>query len=41
MSIDDVAAKFRKLTGATLRADALLQSLLDIENVPDVGALEF
>jgi hypothetical protein len=36
-----VAAKFRKLTGAAKRAEALLQSLLDIENVADVGALEF
>ena len=41
MSIDEVAAKFRKLTGAAKRAEALLQSLLDIENVADVGALEF
>jgi 2-methylcitrate dehydratase PrpD len=41
MSIDDVAAKFSKLTGTMQRADALLGSLLDIENVADVGALEF
>ena len=41
MSLDEVAAKFRKLTGAAKRADALLQRLFDIENVADVGALEF
>jgi 2-methylcitrate dehydratase PrpD len=41
MSIDDVVAKFRKLTGTCYRADALLQALLDIENIADVGALEF
>jgi hypothetical protein len=29
------------LTGAAKRADALLQRLFDIENVADVGALEF
>jgi len=41
MSIDEVAAKFKKLTGAAKRADTLLQSLLDIENVADVATLEF
>jgi 2-methylcitrate dehydratase PrpD len=41
MSIDDVAAKFRKLTGATRGCEALLQALLDIENVSDVRTLEF
>jgi 2-methylcitrate dehydratase PrpD len=41
MSIDDVVAKFRKLTGTSYRADALLHGLLDIENIADVGALEF
>lgn len=41
MSIDEVAAKFRRLTGVDRRCEALLQALLDIENVPDVGALEF
>jgi 2-methylcitrate dehydratase PrpD len=41
MSVDDVAAKFRKLTGATQHAETLLQRLLDIENVADVGALAF
>jgi 2-methylcitrate dehydratase PrpD len=41
MSLDEVAAKFRKLTNAAKRADTLLQRLLDIENVADVGALEF
>ena len=40
MSIADVAAKFRKLTGAARGAGALLQALLDIENVSDVGTLE-
>jgi 2-methylcitrate dehydratase PrpD len=41
MSIDHVAAKFAKLTGDAPRAGALLQSLLDIENVGDVGSLGF
>jgi 2-methylcitrate dehydratase PrpD len=43
MSIDDVAAKFRKLTrhGAAQRTGALLSALLDIENVADVTAIEF
>jgi 2-methylcitrate dehydratase PrpD len=41
MSIEEVAAKFKKLAGAAKRADVLLQSLRDIENVADVGALEF
>jgi 2-methylcitrate dehydratase PrpD len=41
MSIDDVAAKFRKLTGAAPRCEALLQALLEIENVADVSTLEF
>jgi 2-methylcitrate dehydratase PrpD len=39
MSLADVAAKFRTLTGG--RAEALLAALLDIENVADVTALEF
>jgi 2-methylcitrate dehydratase PrpD len=41
MSIDDVVAKFEKLTGGSRRADALLQTLLEIENIADVGTLEF
>jgi 2-methylcitrate dehydratase PrpD len=41
MAIDDIAAKFRTLTGAAPRAAALLPALLDIENVADVGTLEF
>jgi len=41
MSIEDVVAKFKKLTGARRRADALLAALVDIENVPDVAVLEF
>jgi len=41
MSINDVAAKFRTLTGATDRSETLLRHLLDIESVSDVGALEF
>jgi 2-methylcitrate dehydratase PrpD len=41
MSIDDVAAKFRKLTGDERRCAALLEALFDIENVADVCTLEF
>jgi 2-methylcitrate dehydratase PrpD len=41
MSIDDVTAKFRKLSGAARCYEALLQALLDIENASDVGTLEF
>jgi 2-methylcitrate dehydratase PrpD len=40
MSLDDVAAKFRRLTRDRPHADALLGVLLDIENVRDVAALE-
>jgi 2-methylcitrate dehydratase PrpD len=41
MSLDDVAAKFRKLTATEKRAETLLARLVDIENVADVGTLEF
>ena len=43
MSLEEVAAKFRKLThrGSPHRAQALLAALLDIENLADVAALEF
>jgi 2-methylcitrate dehydratase PrpD len=41
MSIDDVQAKFRKLAGAAPQSEALLEALLDIENVDDVGVLKF
>jgi 2-methylcitrate dehydratase PrpD len=37
MSLDEVAAKFRRLTPDR---DALLEALLDIENVRDIAALE-
>jgi 2-methylcitrate dehydratase PrpD len=40
MSLDDVAAKFRRLTLDEPRADGLLEALLNIENVPDVAALK-
>jgi 2-methylcitrate dehydratase PrpD len=40
MSLDDIAAKFRKLTRGKPGADAALDALLDIENVADVAALE-
>jgi 2-methylcitrate dehydratase PrpD len=40
MSLDDVAAKFRTLTRSKPRMDALLEALLDIENVEDVATLE-
>lgn len=40
MSLDDVAAKFRRLTRDRPHADALLGALLDIENVRDVAALK-
>jgi hypothetical protein len=39
MSLDDIAAKFRRLTRGKPGTDALLQALLDIENVEDVAAL--
>jgi 2-methylcitrate dehydratase PrpD len=41
MSLDDVAAKFRRLTRGKPGMDALLEALLDIENVGDVAGLEF
>jgi 2-methylcitrate dehydratase PrpD len=41
MSIEEVAAKFRKLTGAARRCEALLLALLDVENIADVATLEF
>jgi hypothetical protein len=37
MPLDEVAAKFRRLTPDR---DALLEALLDIENVRDIAALE-
>ena len=40
MSLDEVAAKFRRLTRHRPRMDALLDALLDIENVRDIAALE-
>jgi 2-methylcitrate dehydratase PrpD len=40
MSLDDVAAKFRRLTRGKPRADALLDALLGVENVDDVATLE-
>ena len=40
MSLDDIAAKFRRLTRDRPGADALVEALLDIENVPDVAALD-
>jgi 2-methylcitrate dehydratase PrpD len=40
MSLDDIAAKFRKLTRGKPGADAALDALLDIENVADVATLE-
>jgi 2-methylcitrate dehydratase PrpD len=40
MSLDDVAAKFRRLARGKPHADALLDALLDIENVKDVAELE-
>jgi 2-methylcitrate dehydratase PrpD len=40
MSLDDIAAKFRKLTRGKPHADALLDALLGIENVDDVAALK-
>jgi 2-methylcitrate dehydratase PrpD len=40
MSLDDIAAKFRRLTRDRPGADALVEVLLDIENVPDVAALD-
>ncbi len=41
-SLDDIADKFRKLTrhGNSPRTEALLATLLDLENVADVAALE-
>jgi 2-methylcitrate dehydratase PrpD len=40
MSLDDVAAKFRRLTRDRPHAEALLDALLDIENVRDVAVLK-
>lgn len=40
MSLDEVAAKFRRLTRHRPRMDALVDALLDIENVPDIAVLE-
>jgi hypothetical protein len=40
MSLDDIAAKFRRLTQDRPGADALVEALLDIENVRDVAALD-
>jgi 2-methylcitrate dehydratase PrpD len=40
MSLDDIAAKFRRLTRDRPGADALVEDLLDIENVHDVAALD-
>jgi 2-methylcitrate dehydratase PrpD len=40
MSLDDIAAKFRKLTRGKPGADAALDALLEIENVADVATLE-
>jgi 2-methylcitrate dehydratase PrpD len=39
MSLDDAAAKFRRLTRDRPRADALLDALLDIENVENIATL--
>ena len=41
MSLDDIAAKFRKLTRGKPGVDAALDALLDIENVADVATLKF
>jgi 2-methylcitrate dehydratase PrpD len=40
MSLDDIAAKFRRLTRGKPDADTLLDALLDIESVADVATLE-
>jgi 2-methylcitrate dehydratase PrpD len=40
MSLDDIAAKFRRLTRHRPGMDALVEALLDIENVRDITALE-
>jgi 2-methylcitrate dehydratase PrpD len=40
MSLDDIAAKFRRLTRGKPGADALLDALLDIASVADVATLE-
>ncbi len=40
MSLDEVAAKFRRLTRHRPGMDGLIEALLDIENVRDVAALE-
>jgi 2-methylcitrate dehydratase PrpD len=39
MSLDEIAVKFRRLTHGKPGMDALLEALLDIENVGDVAAL--
>ena len=41
MSLDDVAAKFRKLSGTAGRTERLLQALVELELVADVATLEF
>jgi 2-methylcitrate dehydratase PrpD len=40
MSLEDIAAKFRRLTQHRPGMDALVEALLDIENVRDIAALE-
>ncbi len=40
MSLDEIAAKFRRLTRPRPRMDGLVEALLDIENVRDIGMLE-
>jgi 2-methylcitrate dehydratase PrpD len=40
MSLDEVAAKFHRLTRHRPRMDRLIEALLDVENVCDVAALE-
>ena len=40
MSLDDIAAKFRRLTQHKPGTAALVEALLDIENVQDIAALE-
>jgi 2-methylcitrate dehydratase PrpD len=40
MSLEDIAAKFRRLTHHRPGMEALIEALLDIENVQDVAALD-
>jgi 2-methylcitrate dehydratase PrpD len=40
MSLEDIAAKFRRLTRHRAGMEALIEALLDMENVEDVAALE-